>query len=257
MKRENCKILWDLWPGHVKQIFHNLKTVRQFSDLTLVCEDKTEVRAHQFILSACSSVFKDILANNSHPQPLIYLRGIQHDILESVLQFMYEGEANVYQDRMPDFLRLAKDFDVLGLNILPEELSSSQHKVNQNANVVKKFTLETLKEDCAENGREDQVVSPESNHTLEDLKKQNQLYQCKDCGELLPPSSYIELRQHVLKCNPRLLASGQRTARTQSDQLQCLSCDHRATSDFSLKLHQKMSHEKQKTVKYVVISTFS
>ena len=263
MKRENCKILWDLWPGQVKQILHNLKTGTQFSDVTLVCEDKREVRAHQFILTACSSVFKDILANISHPQPLIYLRGIHHEILESVLQFMYEGESYVYQDRMPEFLKIAKEFDVLGLNILPEELGrSSQNKVNPEANVAKKHTLETLKEETAGTSREDQEVMAES-PAGEDLKKQHQLYQCKDCGQLFPPSSYNDLRQHVLKCNPGLLASSQRTERTGSQeepgeakvQWQCLSCDHVATSDFSLKLHQKMIHEKQKTVKYVVRSS--
>ena len=257
MKRENCRILWDLWPGHVKQIFQNLKTLRQFSDVTLVCADKTEVRAHQFILTACSSVFKDILANTSHPQPLIYLRGIQHEILESVLQFMYEGEANIYQDRMPEFLKLAKEFDVLGLNILPEELGrSSQNKVNQETKVVKKFTMETLKEDCPGSDREDKEVLPESIHALEDLKKQHQLYQCKDCGQLFPPSSYSELRQHVLKCNPKLLNSGQRAGKSEATpQFPCLSCDHTASSDFSLKLHQKMVHEKQKNIKYIVRST--
>ena len=254
MKRENCKILWDLWPGQVKQILHNLKTARQFSDLTLVCEDKTEVRAHQFILTACSSVFKDILAHISHPQPLIYLRGVHSEILESVLQFMYEGEANIYQDKMPEFLKIVKEFDVLGLNILPEELDKgSQNKVHKEAIAVKKYTPETLKEETA--GK--RIEEEES----EDLKKHHQLYQCKDCGQVFPPSSYDELRQHVLKCNPRLL---KRSERTESEEEQssgakvlfpCSSCDHIATSDFSLKLHQKMIHGKQKIVKYVVRST--
>lgn len=244
MKRDNCKVLWELWPSQVKQILHNLKSASQYSDVTLVCEDKREVRAHQFILTACSSVFKEILANIQHPQPLIYLRGIHHEILESVLQFMYEGEANIYQDRMPEFLKIAKEFDVLGLNILPQELGLTSQK------------KETLKEETKGNRREgegEEVLPETASPTLEDLKKQNQLYQCKDCGQLFPPSSYDELRQHVLKCNPRLLKRAERRE-SEKVQLQCLSCDHIATSDFSLKLHQKMVHEKQKTVKYVVRS---
>ena len=49
-----------------------------------------EIKAHRIILSACSSIFKEILqinTNNNHP--IIYLRGIQHPEMESVLQFIF------------------------------------------------------------------------------------------------------------------------------------------------------------------------
>ena len=45
------------------------------------------------VLIACSPVFKKIIDNNPSQHPLIYLRGIQSYELESILQFIYLGEA--------------------------------------------------------------------------------------------------------------------------------------------------------------------
>ena len=50
-----------------------------FADVTLVTDDKKQIRAHLTILSACSAVFKNILQiDNSNVNPVIYLRGIKH-----------------------------------------------------------------------------------------------------------------------------------------------------------------------------------
>ena len=49
-------------------------TSKDFADVTLVTEDKKHLRAHRYILSACSSVFKNILEIDLHNNnPLIYL----------------------------------------------------------------------------------------------------------------------------------------------------------------------------------------
>ena len=47
-----------------------------FSDVTLVTEDKTEIKANTNILSACSPIFKDILKKEKNSNQIMYLRGI-------------------------------------------------------------------------------------------------------------------------------------------------------------------------------------
>ena len=42
--------------------------------LSQVC-DGDMVRAHKLVLSACSPLFRVMLKKNSHPQPMIFLRG--------------------------------------------------------------------------------------------------------------------------------------------------------------------------------------
>ena len=51
--------------------------------------------------------------NQSHL--LIYLRGVRHADLVSVLEFMYSGEVNVSQEDLNSFLAVAEDLRVRGL----------------------------------------------------------------------------------------------------------------------------------------------
>merc|ERR1711923_261563 len=84
-----------------------------FADVTLVTDDRKKIKAHRNILSACSSVFKDILEidpQNNHP--LIYLKGIQYTEMESILQFIYLGEARFYEGRIIEFLYAAKNLSI-------------------------------------------------------------------------------------------------------------------------------------------------
>ena len=68
-------------------------TSGEFADVTLVTDDKQQIRAHRNILSACSPVFKNILqldGNNTYP--VIYLRGIQYSEMESIMKFIWEKQ---------------------------------------------------------------------------------------------------------------------------------------------------------------------
>jgi len=52
---------------------------------------------------------------HSHPNPLIYLKGITYKDLLSVLDFMYHGEVNVAQDDLNSFLSVAEELQIKGL----------------------------------------------------------------------------------------------------------------------------------------------
>ena len=93
-------------------MFKDLYHEREYADVTLVCDDQTQFKAHKIVLSACSPVFKKIIDNNPSQHPLIYLRGIQSYEMESILQFMYLGEGKFYQERMGEFIKVAKDLEV-------------------------------------------------------------------------------------------------------------------------------------------------
>ena len=69
-------------------------TSKYYADVTLISDDKKLLKAHRNILSACSPVLKDILQiDTQNIQAVIYLRGIQYSEIESIMQFMYLGEA--------------------------------------------------------------------------------------------------------------------------------------------------------------------
>ena len=74
-------------------MLHEMMKSSYIADVTLVCDDKIQFKAHLIILSACSSVFKSIINDLSQNSSVIYLRGIQHQEMESILEFIYLGAA--------------------------------------------------------------------------------------------------------------------------------------------------------------------
>jgi len=68
--------------------------------------------AHKIVLSACSAVFKSIIQDLPQNSSVIYLRGVQHQEMESILEFMYLGVATFYQERMSEFLNVAKSLEI-------------------------------------------------------------------------------------------------------------------------------------------------
>ena len=91
------------------------------TDVTLVCDDHTKVEAHKVILGAVSSTFREMLSSNTHSHPLIFLKGIKRNELQSLLDFIYNGETSIQQDSLEDFMKIGKTFEVSGLGDTSEE----------------------------------------------------------------------------------------------------------------------------------------
>ena len=87
-----------------------------FTDVTLVCDGDKQVLAHKVILSAASPFFKQILIKNPHQHPLIYLKGVKYCDLISVVNFVYQGEAQLRISDFDSFWSLAEELEVKGLN---------------------------------------------------------------------------------------------------------------------------------------------
>ena len=116
---EKLNLTWHTFASHGQDLFKNLIETQEFTDVTLISDDQHQYRVHKFILSACSTVFRKILTSNFNNSS-IYLRGIHHEELESILQFIYLGEASFYHERMNEFLNIAKNLDIkeIGKNII-------------------------------------------------------------------------------------------------------------------------------------------
>merc|ERR1712129_148670 len=96
--------------------FGTLREDREFADVTLACEDGQPVEAHKVILASASPFFLDILRRNKHPHPLIYMRGIKATDLMAIVDFLYCGEADVYQNNLENFLAVAEELKLKGLS---------------------------------------------------------------------------------------------------------------------------------------------
>lgn len=106
---EKYNLKWHAYTDHLQKM---LKEMEDFTDVTLICDNKQKIRAHRNILAGCSPVFKSIFQSEDAQNPIIFLRGINHADMESILQFIYSGEASFYQDRMYDFLQAARSLEI-------------------------------------------------------------------------------------------------------------------------------------------------
>ena len=87
--QEKYTLHWHSYSDHLREALNKMMLSSEFADVTLVTDDKQQIRAYRNILSACSPVFKNILQiDSSNTNPFIYLRGIQHTEMKSIMQFM-------------------------------------------------------------------------------------------------------------------------------------------------------------------------
>ena len=112
---EKLCLQWNDFKENVSSSFGELREDADLTDVTLVCEDGKQVEAHKVILASSSPFFMHFLKKNKHSHPLIYMRGLKSEDLLAILDFLYFGEANIFQDNLDSFLALAEELELKGL----------------------------------------------------------------------------------------------------------------------------------------------
>ena len=112
---EKLCLQWNDFQENIKSAFGSLREDKDLKDVTLACGDGQQVEAHKVILASSSPFFQKLLSRNIHPHPLIYMRGINFEDLLAILDFLYRGEANVFQENLDSFLAIAEELQLKGL----------------------------------------------------------------------------------------------------------------------------------------------
>ena len=118
---EKLCLQWSDFQENIKGAFKNFREDKNFNDMTLVCEDGLQVEANKVILAASSPFFQKLFRINKHPHPLVFMRGVNSDDLLAIVDFLYHGEANVFQESLDSFLAFAEDLQLRGLMGKPDE----------------------------------------------------------------------------------------------------------------------------------------
>ena len=109
---------WNDFSKNTTSFFKELRGDQESSDVTLVSSDGEEIEAHKVILASGSgffqNLFKQSVKKTSHP--LLYMRGLKTTELNLIVDFLYQGEVNVPQDQLEDFLALATELQLKGLS---------------------------------------------------------------------------------------------------------------------------------------------
>ena len=112
---EKFCLKWNDFQDNIAISFQELRKDNEYSDVTLVSEEDQQIQAHKIILSACSPFFSSVLKRNKHSHPLIYLRGLKAKDIVALVDFIYYGEANIFQEDLEGFLALAEELQLKGL----------------------------------------------------------------------------------------------------------------------------------------------
>ena len=74
---ERFSVEWNDYHQIWKRSLSELRKETDFSDVTLVTDDKVKFSAHRILLSSCSKTLNFILKDNIHSKPLLYLKWYQ------------------------------------------------------------------------------------------------------------------------------------------------------------------------------------
>ena len=222
---EKLCLQWNDFKENVTSSIGSLRGDPDFADVTLACEDGKQFEAHKVILAASSPFFKNILSKNKHAHPLIYMRGLKSDDLLAMIDFLYSGETNVYQENLDSFLALAEELQLKGLTgtasdnevdqkDFPRQRKVSVDKIGLNNSVHTeepvKTHIEIQRENSKHNSNAGTVALPSQfSGDLQQLNSQSTsmmvktstqtssghpLYRCMVCGK--EDRSY-NLRNHI------------------------------------------------------------
>ena len=172
MAQEQFNLNWHTYSDHLKEMMQNLLQSADNADVTLVCEDKTKFKAHKFVLSSCSTFFQSIIMDMAtYGDSVIYLRGVLGQEMKSILQLMYYGQATFYQDRMNDFMSVAKSLEVKEIS-KDVECNASEPPQNYESNEYNKFNEAYEANVDEQEGNEKQIhITKEIEQTVTDTTK--------------------------------------------------------------------------------------
>ena len=199
---EKFSLKWNDFQSNVISVFSQLRTESSFQDVTIVSDDRKQVSAHRVVLSACSVYFNDILSQNTHSHPLLCLEGINFSELSNVIDYIYYGELQIYQEDLDRFLQIAQRLQLQGL------LTSEEHEEEEK---VEKPTLLYAKNQQPENrillaqDQEKEMIpmNSEDFQTIEELDsyiekqilKTDKGHICNICNKIFGNKSHI--REHM------------------------------------------------------------
>ena len=121
---------WSDFPTYLNNSFQDLRNEEELFDVTLACDDGKQLEAHKVILSACSPIFRQMMARSKHPHPLVFMTGVNSREMENLFDFIYKGEFKVEQKDLLGFLSIAQKFKIQGLtNFQTTEVQTSDQIV--------------------------------------------------------------------------------------------------------------------------------
>ena len=113
---EKFSLKWNDFHSNVSKSFTLSQNEGYLHDVTLVSDDHHQMSAHKLVLSSSSEYFKNIFKNmKNSSQTVLCLQGTNSGDLSNILEYVYNGEVQVFQDKLDHFLSIAHRLKLNGL----------------------------------------------------------------------------------------------------------------------------------------------
>ena len=122
---------WDSFQDNINTALIAQREHSGFTDVTLVCEDGQQAEAHMVILAASSPFFQNLLKIKKHKHPLIFMIGMKSDDMFALIDFIYYGKVNIFQENINTFPKVGMDLQLKGLN--EENIWGREEKGDKNS----------------------------------------------------------------------------------------------------------------------------
>jgi len=130
-KKEGNETYCVQWNNHHSTVFSSMNALLEKNmllDVTLAAQGQC-IDIHRLVLCACSQYFEDLLSTHKEKHPIIFLHTVEFSVVEALVKYMYNGEVNLKQKQLSNFLLVAKALQIKGLSddesITPNRDSSS------------------------------------------------------------------------------------------------------------------------------------
>merc|ERR1712002_1396737 len=144
---EKFTLKWSQFETTTRESLKALHAQDHLTDVTLLSADDQQINAHKVVLSGSSPYFQRVLTKNPNDHPLLFMNGINMDVLKAIVAFIYLGEVQVEQDKLEAFMAGATELEVKGLqredvgeldeNVDPASANGVSDVSNANGQIVK------------------------------------------------------------------------------------------------------------------------
>ena len=246
---EKLCLQWNDFTDNVSTAFASFRNEVDFADVTLVSQDGHQLEVHKVILAASSPFFRNLLKEKKHAHPLIYMRGVKSEDLAAIIDFLYNGEANIFQENLDSFLAIAEELQLKGLtgqknddvsdqspfqstsafDREPMRLKSGgQRQISKKVDKIVALTNFDIG-NMQELDEKVRSMMEKTGHLTADGAKK--LYICKVCGK---EGQSINIKQHV------------EAQHLEGVSIPCEICEKMFRSRNNLSAHTRHNHQSQK-----------
>ena len=146
--------------SNIAETFKDVRSNDELVDVTLVCDDG-ETQAHKLVLFSGSRFFKSVLQKSNHQHPLLYMKGMKIHFLNGILDFLYNGEVNVAEEDLTEFLATTLDLQIKSMS--ENEVEEVAPKIRKVKNIMPDY--DTLAQEINKFG--DEICELEASASIE------------------------------------------------------------------------------------------